>query len=447
MIFFNRLMKGITFILCVVLIASGLSSSHPAMADENSGSEDSSLVKEESSQNGGTEDTSDLDGIKVTEVSSDKEMRGVWISFLEFDANGYTKSEFTDYIDKVFDHCVSLKLNTVFVHVRPFADAMYKSSYYPWSKYASGKEGKNPGYDPLEYMVKAAHKRNLDIHAWINPYRISSSSTDVNKLVKTSYAYKWSHSSKKNLRRNVLVYAGKLYFNPSSKKVQKLITNGVKEIVKNYDVDGIHFDDYFYPNMGSEYKKVFDAKEYNQYVKRCKKNKTSPLNIVKWRRKQVNTLVKNIYSAVKKIDSDCVFGISPAGNLDNLYLKCGNYVDVKTWMGNKGYIDYICPQIYWSFTQQTCPYKETVTRWATIKRVSSVKMYIGLASYRAGITYKEAKTITDVQWSKSSTILKRQLNYLRKKELDGFVLFSYTSLTNTSGRAAKEIKNFVSLLK
>lgn len=439
--YINRLLKQITFVFCIILCASYISSSALVYAGNTAeGDNETQLLL------GDTKSSKKIQ--KVSDVSKNTtEMRAVWISFLEYDAKGYTQAEFQKHIDDMFDNCVTLHMNTVIVHVRPFADAMYSSAYYPWSKYASGKDGKNPGYDPLAYMVKAAHARDLQIQAWINPYRITNTGTSTNKMPKNSYAYKWSHAKKSSKRRNVLSYGGKLYYNPAKKDVQNLICKGVKEIVKNYDVDGVHMDDYFYPNMGAEYKKVFDAKEYKQYVKRSKKAGEQPQSIARWRRNNVNTLVSNIYKTIKNIDKDCQFGISPAGNLDNLYLTFGNYVDVETWMGKKGYIDYICPQIYWSFTQQTCPYRETVDRWLDIPRIESVNVYIGLAAYRAGISKKEARSLTDIQWSKSTNILKRQVLYNRKtNEVNGFMLFSYQSLIKTESKTKKEIKNLVSVL-
>lgn len=380
------------------------------------------------------------------ELSSDsEEMKAVWISFLEYGDKKYTRKQFQNYINTTFDDCKNKGLNTVILHVRPFADAIYPSKYFPWSKYISGKAGRNPGFDPLAYAVKAAHKRGLSLHAWINPYRITNYGTQISSLPKNSIARKWARSKNSRKRRNVLKYDGKLYFNPASPDVQRLVTNGVKEIVRKYDVDGIHFDDYFYPNLGSQYKKNFDAKEYKKYTARCRKKSKKPLSIVSWRRNNVSKLLKRIHTAIGKINPDCDFGISPAGNIDNLYAKNNYYADVKKWMKSDQYIDYICPQIYWSFTQKLCPYDETVDRWASLKRSESVDLYIGLAAYRAGISRKEAKMVSDPGWGKSQSVLKRQLQYLRKTgECDGFVLFSYQNLNNSA--AKKEVDNFLSVI-
>lgn len=379
-------------------------------------------------------------------ISTSNELRGVWISFLSYNSKGYTKSGFTNYINKVFKNCKSKGYNTVFVHVRMFSDAMYPSKYFPWSLYSSGTSGKNPGFDPLKIMVNKAHSMGLSIHAWINPYRISSSTTNINTLPKNSYAYKWAKSSSKAKRRNVLKCNGGLYYNPAKTDVINLINNGVKEIVKNYKVDGIHFDDYFYPNLGANYKKIFDRTEYNSYVKTRKKSGKKYYNIVNWRRQNVDKLVSKIYKTVKSTRKSVVFGISPAGNLDNLYLNYSYYCDVKKWMNSNKYIDYICPQIYWTFTHSVCPYKATCKRWANLPRNKNVKLYIGLAGYRAGISKAQAKAVSDIGWSKSNTILKRQVEYGRKtKKVSGYVLFSYNDLNRKA--AAKEIANLKKTFK
>lgn len=372
------------------------------------------------------------------------EMRGIWIAFFEYNQKGYTESQWKAYVDKTMNDCKAKGFNSVFMHVRAFSDAMYPSKYYPWSRYASGKIGRSPGFDPLAYAVSAAHKKGLSFHAWINPYRVTKETTKTSALAKGSTIYKWATSKRPSKRRNVLKYGNQLYLNPATKDVQKLVTNGVAEIVERYNVDGIHFDDYFYPSLGNQYRKTFDAKEYKAYVKKCKKKKTTASSIVTWRRNNVSNLLKGIHAKVKKIDKDCVFGISPAGNLDNLYAKNNYYADVRKWMGSDQYIDYICPQIYWSFQQSECPYKATTNEWCAIPRHAKVKMYIGIAGYRAGISKREARAIADPSWSKSNTILKRQVEYLRSKKCNGFVLFSNQDLSRST--ANKEMQNLRSIL-
>ena len=193
------------------------------------------------------QDMESSESIEAASASNTEEMRAVWISYLEFQSAGVSKmskGQFQKYIDNMFTKCKSLKMNTVIVQVRPYGDAMYSSKYFPWSAIISGKQGKNPGYDPLKYMISSAHKRGLEFHAWLNPYRVMSNNMKTSYLSSSNSAKKWMKSSSSSKRRNVLSLEGAKYYNPSKSDVKTLIVNGVKEIVQNYDVDGIHFDDY-----------------------------------------------------------------------------------------------------------------------------------------------------------------------------------------------------------
>lgn len=431
----KRLKIGICVLMAAILICAGKIVIADAIAAKNN---DITLLQN------GKKAAQAASGPAIS--TSGEEMRAVWIYYNEMNKKATSYSKWKSYIDQTFDTCKAKKMNTVILQVRPCADAMYASKYYPWSQYATGTAGKNPGFDPLKYAVSAAHKRGLAIQAWVNPYRITLSSTKISSLPKDSIARKWATSRKKSERRNVLSVNGALYFNPSSAAVQTLVANGVKEIVTNYDVDGIHMDDYFYPSLGTVNYKKFDYSEYKTYVSACRKNKETPKSLVSWRRANVNKMVRKVYATVKKADKSCLFGISPAGNIKNLYSKTSYYSPVKTWMKSKKYVDYICPQIYWSFTQKVAPYKKMVKEWTSLERSKTVQLYIGLAGYRAGISTKEAKAVSDTGWAKSDTILKRQVEYARStKQVNGFCLFSYETFTRKS--AAKEVKNLVKVMK
>lgn len=355
------------------------------------------------------------------------ELRAVWISYLEFMSftkNGCTEKVFQQKIDTMFDNVADLNMNAVVVQVRPFGDAMYPSSYFPWSQYISGTQGKDPGYDPLEYMVQAAHDRGLEFHAWLNPYRVTLGNTDYSKLSKDNPARVWHDDKDTSNDRNVLSFGGNLYYNPASKEVQTLITNGIKEIVENYEVDGIHFDDYFYPSIGSGYATKFDYKEYNEYAAQCKSSGKKAMAIADWRRNNVNTLVKNIYKSIKNIDSTVQFGISPGGFIDSLSSDAAYYVDYETWLSSDGYIDYICPQIYWTFTNGTYPYDKTLDKWLSYRTSSTVKMYVGIAAYKAGSDLSS-------DWKNDDEILKNQIEYGRDTGLvDGYIFFRYDFFYN-----------------
>lgn len=377
-----------------------------------------------------------------TTVNTD-EYKAFWFSYYDYTAYRakYKKRNATTF-KKYFTQAVkkgkSLGMNCIIVHVRPFGDAMYKSKYFPWSKCISGKQGKNPGYDPLKIMTQVAHANGMKIEAWINPYRVASGSTNYKKLSTKNPARKWHN--KKKTRRNVLAYKGSLYYNPAKAQVRNLIVNGVKEIVENYDVDGIHMDDYFYPAFSSSnVNSAFDAKEY-----RASTMAKGKQNIVSFRREQVNMLVKAIHSAVKSIDPSVTFGISPAGNIDNLTSRYSYYVDINKWLNSSDYVDYICPQIYWGFKHPYAKFDRVTNRWMNAAKSKKVKVYIGIAVYRAGHNIG-AGSAERREWRSDANILKKQVHYARKKGCDGFAFFDYQDLK--SKKSAKAVKQLKKVLK
>lgn len=389
---------------------------------------------------------------KLSTASNTKnsELKGVWISYLEFlsaGVNTMSKTEFHNYIDTMFNQCKSMGMNTVIVQIRPSSDAMYPSKYFPWSSYVSGKQGKSLNYDPTAYMVSAAHKRGLKFYAWINPYRVLAVSTDIKKLSADNQARKWRLSKQRADRRNVLTFNNQLYYNPSKKEVRTLIVNGVKEVVKNYNINGVIFDDYFYPNLGSSYKTNFDYPEYKQYKLQCKENGISPKSIENWRRSNVSGLLMRVKTAIKSIDKKVVFGVSPQGSISNLKLVNANYCDVAKWMSSDSYLDFICPQIYWSTTNPAAPFKEVLNEWIDLRKTKKVKLYVALSVYKAGLTKKEAQALSpaDLRWYKVDTNLKEQVLYARQmKQVTGFMFYRYDNMI--SSKASKEMKNVQSIL-
>lgn len=372
-------------------------------------------------------------------TTAKEEYKAFWFSYYDYDdyRAKYKKrnaTTFRQYFTKVVKNGKNLGMNRVIVQVRPFGDAIYKSKYFPWSKYISGKQGRNPGYDPLKIMVDVAHKNGMKIEAWVNPYRVTIGSTNYSKLAKNNPARKWH--AKKSTSRNVLAYNGSLYYNPSKKAVRTLIINGATEIVKNYKVDGIHMDDYFYPSFTSKnVKTAFDAKEYNKSS--YKKQKKS---IYTYRRAQVSTLVKDMKAAIKKVNKNVTYGISPAGNIDNLTSKYSYYVDIKKWTNSTKYVDYICPQIYWGFKHPTAKFNKVTDRWVKLCKSKKVKLYIGIGVYRAGHNVGQ-NSAERKEWKSDKNILKKQVQYGKKKKVNGFAFFDYQDLVSkTSSKAVKELK-------
>jgi len=389
-------------------------------------------------------------GRVICRIRVNVEFRAVWIAYYDFsDSAGMNEADFTAYVQEMFDNSKNAGMNAVIVHVRPYGDAMYESSYFPWSRYASGTQGVNPGYDPLKIMTEEAHKRELEIHAWINPYRVTASTTDVSYLSKDNQARIWRTNSKKSDDRNVLAYGKQLYYNPSKTAVRNLIVKGIKEIAANYDVDGIHFDDYFYPDWLGDYPKVanyenvFDGQEYKKYVKRCKNAGIEYMDIVKWRQNNVNMLVQAAYSAIKEINPDMVFGISPGGFLDYLLAENRYYVDFPTWMSVEGYVDYICPQLYWSFDPKNVyPFDSTLNRWLEYKKLDSVQVYAGLPLYKCTIGNTTNKNPNSNPANRvdskfeDTKILAKMIKYGRKTGMvDGYIFFDYADMVNKANAA------------
>lgn len=368
------------------------------------------------------------------------EFRAVWIAYYDFKSTGYTEATFRAQIEKMFNEVSAMNMNAVIVHVRPFSDAMYPSKYFPWSKYCSGTQGVDPGFDPLKIMIEEAHLRGLEFHAWLNPYRVSNTTTDITTLSKDNPARIYRTDNKTSNDRNVLTYDGKLFYNPASTEVQTLILNGIKEIVDNYDVDGIHFDDYFYPSLGKNYQTNFDAKEYESYKKKQISAKKSYLSIADWRRENVNKLVRTIYSSIKAINPNVVFGISPGGFMNALRADDKYYVDFDTWVSYDGYIDYLCPQLYWSNDHSIYPFNNILDRFIEAKKNPDVKLYVGIAAYKVGIKTE------GTAWYQNANVLKNMITYGRSTgNVDGYVLFDYSHIIKKKSTSA--IKNLLTQFK
>lgn len=377
--------------------------------------------------------------ITEEENVQEEEYRAYWFSFYDYDTyrekyKKRTAKNFKEYFTGVVKKGKSLGMNHIIVQVRPFGDAVYESKYFPWSKYISGEQGKNPGFDPLKIMVSAAHESGIKIEAWINPYRVTKDSTNYRELSQNNPARKWHE--KRSTSRNVLSYGGSLYYNPAKGDVRNLIINGAKEIVQNYDVDGIHMDDYFYPSFTEKnVETAFDAKEYRQSS--YKKEKKS---INTYRRAQVNTLVSQMKAAIKKIDPKVTYGISPAGNIDNLTSKYSYYVDIYKWLNSTKYVDYICPQIYWGFQHPTESFDKVTDRWVKAAKNKKVKLYIGVAVYRAGHNIGQNQA-EQKEWKNDIEVLKKQVQYGRKTGVDGFSFFDYQDFNSKiSEKAVEKLK-------
>ncbi len=359
------------------------------------------------------------------------EVRAVWLSYLELDGmlKGKNQAQFSAAVSKAFGNMADLGLNTVMVQVRPFADALYRSDYFPWSYLCTGTEGKDPGFDPLDIMVAEAKDAGLRIEAWINPYRVRASGSRA--LSSDNQAQIWINSGSDA----VIQYDGGIYYNPGNAEARALIIDGVREIVENYAVDGIHFDDYFYPTTSMD----FDSQTYKAY-----KSGGGGMSQANWRRENVNILVRDVYAAIKSINSSVVFGISPQGNMKNNY--DGQFIDVEKWTSNTGYIDYICPQIYYGFNNQTQPFATVVKSWNQIIKVNSIDLYVGIAAYKLGQTDNYAGSGKN-EWLSTTDILARMVKASRgQSHYGGFVLYRYDSIFGSGSQQTKERQNLEAIL-
>lgn len=342
----------------------------------------------------------------------DTEIKGIYISYIEylsyFEGNSITINK--SYILKMLDNIESMKFNTIFLHVSPFSDAIYYSSIFPSSYTISGVEGKSLGMDYLKYFIEEAHKRNIKVHAWINPYRISSSS-DISKLSSNNIALKYLETNDAKITKNGI------YYNPASANVLNLILKQVYEIILNYDVDGIHFDDYFYEDN------EIDLENYNKYFI------DNNITIKDYRLNIINTTIKSVYKLIKDYNKNIIFSISPDGNIDNNYDY--HFADIKTWLKESGYVDIIMPQVYYGFDNDLKPFEKVVTEWNNLIE-NDVKIVPVLAFYKVGLIDNYAGN-GKYEWINNKNIISREINYSKTlSHYKGYTLFRYDYLFNNN---------------
>jgi uncharacterized lipoprotein YddW (UPF0748 family) len=345
------------------------------------------------------------------------EFRGVWVATVENIDWPSSKNLTTELQKEEFIKLLNMHkangMNALVVQIRPATDAFYPSLYEPWSEYLTGKQGKAPSpyYDPLQFMITETHKRNMEFHAWMNPYRAnfnvntsSISATHITKLYPQWF----------------LTYGDKKYFDPGNKEAQQYVTNVVKDVVSRYNVDAIHFDDYFYPYRLPN-KEFPDNASYLKYGKGLSKDD--------WRRSNTDSIIVMLSKAIKKENPKCQFGISPFGvwrnaNKDSIngsLTKAGQtnyddlYADILLWLKND-WIDYVAPQLYWEIGHKAAPYEVLIQWWNN--HTYGKNCYIGLGFYRAG---------TNAAW-KDKTQLPRQIELIRaSKNINGMLFYNSKS--------------------
>lgn len=351
-------------------------------------------------------------------------VKSVWITYYELSefTDNASENEFKKRVGQAFKTLSKNGFNRVTVQVRPFADAFYKSSYFQTSSYLVGNRGDELRYDALKIMTELAHKYHLEIEAWINPYRISNS-TDFSEIPSDDIVMKYKDTE------NIIVCDTGIYFNPASPDANSLIINGVKEIVMNYDVNSICFDDYFYPTKN----KSIDKDLYKKY-----KDDGGKLSLDDWRRENVSNMISSVYRSIKEINENVTFGISPASNIENNYNSL--YADVEKWATNDGYVDYLCPQIYFGFQNENQPFMSTTKKWI---QMAECDLYVALPLYKSSLEDEFAGESGRQEFVKNNNIVARQVTYLSKlDEVKGFYVFSYSSLKDN-----EETKNLYSAMQ
>lgn len=342
------------------------------------------------------------------------EWRAVWVSYLEWAQMDFSsESAFRSECAQMLDNCLSLGLNTVMAQVRPFGDALYSSALFPWSHLCTGTQGQAPAFDPLDVLITEAHARGVSLEAWLNPYRLRSSAAmppniAADNLINTHPEW-------------VCTVGEGVYLNPSVPEAADYVVRGVEELVQNYAVDGVHFDDYFYPTTDAG----IDAAQFAA---------SGQSDLAAWRRANVTSLVKAAHDAVKAADATLRFGVSPQGNPDNDYTQ--QYSDVEAWLAAQGegaVVDYLCPQVYWGYGYTLSggstrfAFENIVPEWLAMPRAEGTALYFGLGAYRIGEGDGGANADSTSQWCTGSA-LARQAEDLRAKEAGGWALYRYGSL-------------------
>lgn len=352
-------------------------------------------------------------------------MRACWIS--QYDTTDlYTngglqrdEDEFREKVKLLFSGLAERGINTLIVQLRPNGDSFYPSAYYCPSDYVTGTYATDFKYDPLAIMVEEAHALDLSFHGWINPLRCMLE-TD---LVGINISYGIRSFSQEHMGDYVVGYSGRLYLNPGREEVRRLIIDGAAEIVRYYDVDGVHIDDYFYPTTDSS----FDSQSF--------KDQSEYTSLAQFRRGSLNKLVSGIYSAVKAENPKVLFGVSPAGNIANVRYA---YADVDTWLSTPGYLDYIMPQLYYGLQNGKYSFDVLYDQWSLLVKLDDIRVIPGMTLSYASEGYSGKATD---EWNNNTDVLKRSLEYAYKfGNCTGFALFSSSSMVSSSGESIDSTK-------
>ena len=354
--------------------------------------------------------------LNIYKAKEERETRAIFISYIElheYISDNLSKSKAN--INKMINNISNSKFNTIILQVRDNCNSVYKSKIFP----------NTYNFDVLDYFIKESSKNNIKVIAWINPYRVRTTS-NIESIDNNELIYKY-------INTDYLYINNGIYLNPSKSEVEDLIVNGVKEVL-NYNIDGILFDDYFYPNSEIDDRDYSKYIEDNQYISK----EEYQLNII-------SKMIKRVYKECKK--KNISFGVSPDGNIDNNYSI--HRADVKRWMSENNFIDFIMPQIYYGFYNSTKGYCNVIKEWESLIN-NNIDLYIALAFYKVGVEDKYAKEGRD-EWILNDNIIMREVLLSRNlKNYRGFSLFRYDNLFESSyytSNSIGELNNLKKIIK
>ena len=325
-------------------------------------------------------------------VQATRQLRGMWLTTvmnIDFPSRpGLTQAQVKAEYLRWLDLAVAQRHNAIFVHVRPSGDAFWPSAYAPWSEWLTGRrDGRSPGWDPMAFMVAEAHARNLEFHAWFNPYRGTQPGpdgpgADFGKLAP-------NHPLLRHRDWAIAYPAGRtarLYFDPGNPAARAFVEDAMLEAVRKYDIDGVHFDDFFYPypEAGQDFPDDASFARYGKGTPRAQ-----------WRRDNVDTLVREMHDRIRALKPWVKFGISPFGIWRNqatdpkgspsngLQAYDDIYADTRKWV-LRGWLDYIVPQLYWQIGFAKADYAKLLPWWTNLVKGTGVQLWIGQGDYRVG---------------------------------------------------------------
>ena len=384
--------------------------------------------------------------IEIPEYKQKQEIRGVWVSNVaNIDTpRGLPIDEYKAHLVKIIETVASYNMNTIIFQVRPTNDAYYPSKLNPWSRFITGVEGQDPGFDVLEFVINEAKKYGIRIHAWMNPYRVSTATLDNLNLTKEEYLNTLSENNFARLHpeHTILDGTNKVILSPSHPEVIDFVTKSIIEVADNYDVEGVHIDDYFYP-----YAKIPEELEHEDYIKyRISEDQS----LDDFRRMNVDKMIENVHNELKKSFSKTnrkvTFGISPfaiyrthssivEGGWDKgSYnaagaLQCYSelYSDVYKWM-KEGWIDYVVPQVYFPFERKDVTYHDLTKWWSERSKETNTTLYIGMGLYQMG---------SNEVWQNPKEITNQLMFNQNFDNVDGSIFFTYRDLV----KGQNEIKD------